>query len=314
MSKKLTTEEFIKKSEQIHGNKYIYEKINYVNSHTKVCIICPEHGEFWQMPYSHLNGIGCKKCGIKNGASLRTSTTKDFVEKANSVHKDKYIYDKVEYVNKEIKVCIICPEHGEFWQTPHNHLSGYGCPECKKYILRKIRSGSLNEFIEKATQIHGDKYDYSRVNYINNHTKVEIICPKHGSFWQTPNDHLDGKGCNKCNLSKGEERIKRFLDDNKINYIYNKACLDFLRPLKPDFYLPDYNLVIEYDGEQHFKSIEIFGGKEGLKKRKRLDIIKNKLCEENSVEVFRIKFTEFSSIENILRDKLILEEKNNGRK
>ena len=94
---------------------------------------------------------------------------------------------------------------------------------------------TTEEFIKKSEQIHGNKYIYEKVNYVNSHTKVCIICPEHGEFWQMPYSHLNGIGCKKCNLSKGEERIKRFLDDNKINYIYNKACLDFLRPLKPDF-------------------------------------------------------------------------------
>ena len=129
--KYLTTEQFIEKAKQIHGNKYDYSKVEYVNNHTKVCIICPEHGEFWQTPNSHLNGNGCSSC-----KGLKKLTTKEFIERAKQVHGNKYDYSKTIYVNKRTKVCIICPIHGEFYQTPHNHVyQKQGCPECGKNML-----------------------------------------------------------------------------------------------------------------------------------------------------------------------------------
>lgn len=309
MSKKLTTEEFVEKAKQIHGDKYDYSESQYITSHNKINIICSKHGLFSQTPNSHLSGIGCRLCGLESRTKLRTHTTESFIQKAKQVHGDKYDYSKVEYENDKIKICIICSKHGEFWQTPHNHIIGYGCPGCKKENLRNLKADSLEGFVQKAKQIHGDKYDYSKVEYKNNSTKICIICPKHGEFWQTPNDHLSGKGCSKCHSSKGEEKIRRFLDDNNIEYVYNRTCLDFLKPLKPDFYLPDYNLVIEYDGEQHFRPVNIFGGAKEFERRKQLDESKNILCKENGVNILRIKYTEFLNIENILRDKLILEEK-----
>ena len=125
-------------------------------------------------------------------------TTNEIIAKAKLVHGDKYDYSKVDYVKDYIKVCIICPEHGEFWQRPHAHLQGQGCPKCKS----KKQTCTTDEFIAKAKKIHGDKYDYSKVDYSNAHTKVCIICPNHGEFWQTPNNHLRGHGCPKCKRNK----------------------------------------------------------------------------------------------------------------
>ena len=189
-----TTEQFIEEARQVHGDKYGYSKVEYVNKHTKICVICPEHGEFWQTPKNHLRGDECPFC-----AGNIKLTTEQFIEKARQVHGDKYDYSKVEYINAYTKVCIICPEHGEFWQTPNNHTNGKcGCPFCASNV--KL---TTEEFIEKARKVHGDKYDYSKVEYINSHTKVCIICPEHGEFWQTPSIHTDGIcGCPFCASKK----------------------------------------------------------------------------------------------------------------
>lgn len=215
MGKKLTKEEFIKRALKVHGNKYDYSKVNYINNSSKVCIICHEkdefgneHGEFWQQPNNHLNGNGCPKCKNRNSALRKLSNTDDFIIKAKRVHGDKYDYSKVKYVNNSTKVCIICPEHGEFWQTPSNHLQGFRCPECGKKINALKHSNTTSDFIEKARKVHGDKYDYSKVEYVNNSRKVCIICPIHGEFWQRPGNHLSGWGCNKCGYDRTSEKEK----------------------------------------------------------------------------------------------------------
>ena len=191
---KITTNEIIAKAKLVHGDKYDYSKVDYVKDYIKVCIICPEHGEFWQRPHAHLQGQGCPKCKSKK----QTCTTDEFIAKAKKIHGDKYDYSKVKYIDTKSKVCVVCPEHGEFWQTPHNHLSGQGCPKCGV----EKQTSTKEEFIKKAKEIHGDKYDYSKVDYSNAHTKVCIICPNHGEFWQTPNNHLRGHGCPKCKRNK----------------------------------------------------------------------------------------------------------------
>ena len=193
-TKRKTTEAFINDAISVHGNKFDYSKVEYVNNKTKVCIICPIHGEFWQTPQEHLIGCGgCPTCAKLIRINKKTYSKENFINKAKIIHGDKFDYSKVEYVNNRTKVCIICPQHGEFWQTPNSHLQGEGCPNC-----RKSKKMAQETFIKKAKKVHGDKYDYSKVNYVNSQTKVCIICPQHGEFWQTPNSHLSGKGCKEC--------------------------------------------------------------------------------------------------------------------
>ena len=199
------TDKFIEKAKKIHGDKYDYSKVNYINSRTKICIVCPEHGEFWQTPENHTakkHPQGCPICSKINSSKKRKLTTEQFIEKARKIHGNKYDYSKVKYINNHTEVCIICPEHGEFWQTPQGHLSGRGCNLCRYKAISKKLSNNNDDFIERARKVHGDKYDYSKVNYVNNRTKVCIICPEHGEFWQTPDSHLSGSGCKICKKEK----------------------------------------------------------------------------------------------------------------
>ena len=221
MGKKLTTEEFIKKANKKHNGKYDYSKVEYIDSHTKVCIICPEHGEFWQGPANHLSGQNCPKCASIEVHTNQSNKKEGFIQKAKEIHSDKYDYSKVEYINNHTKVCIICPEHGEFWQKPIHHIQGKGCPYCGG--TKKL---TTKEFVEKAKQIHGDRYDYSKVEYKTTETKVCIICPEHGEFWQTPHAHLAGQNCPKCcgNIKLStEEFIKRANEIHKEKYDYSKV-------------------------------------------------------------------------------------------
>ena len=216
--KKLTTEEFIEKAKEIHGDKYDYSKVEYKGAHTKVCIICPEHGEFWQAANSHINlKEGCPKCGriISNSKQHKLGNFA-FIEKARKVHGDKYDYSKVEYINNKTPVCIICPIHGEFWQVVSEHLKGCNCPKCAINNMINKLSLSITHFIERAKQIHGEIYDYSKAEYKSVRDKVCIICPEHGEFWQVANDHLRGCGCPKCRRSKLELEVYNFLTDNDI--------------------------------------------------------------------------------------------------
>lgn len=270
---------FIEKAINKHGNKYNYSKVKYVNSHTKVCIICPTHGEFWQTPILHLKSQGCPKCyGNYN------YTKNDFIKKANNIHNCKYDYSKVEYVNSRTKVCIICPEHGEFWQTPSSHLNGRGCPICKRNFIGEYHRSDVQSFINKSIIKHGIKYDYSKVNYVNTHTKVCIICPEHGEFWQTPSDHLQGHGCNKCICSNAENEIRNLLTENHIHFEEQKK-FDWLGRQSLDFYLPDHNIAIECQGIQHFEPIEYFGGPKKLEYVKQKDNVKKQLCEEHNIKI-----------------------------
>jgi len=270
--KKLTKEQFIEKANKIHNNKYDYSKVEYVNNSTKVCIICPEHGEFWQTPSAHLMGQKCKFCSNKK------LTTKMFIEKARKVHGDKYDYSKVEYIDNKTKICIVCSKHGEFWQKPGNHLRGQNCPFCTNEY-----SPTTEEWIKRAKNVHGNRYDYTKSKYINAITPITIICKKHGEFLSYPNNHIKGCGCPKCRMSKLENILSKILIDNNISFTFIKK-FDWLKnekPLSLDFYLPDYNVAIECQGEQHLIEERKFTNASQIEN----DLIKNTLCKNNGVKL-----------------------------
>ena len=226
-----TTEKIIKKFKTIHGDKYDYSKVDFIKTTIKVCIICPEHGEFWQEPHAHIKGQGCPKCGIIKRSINKTNTTKQFIEKAKTIHGDKYDYSKVKYINTKTKVCIICSEHGEFWQEPHNHLQGNGCFQCANLLKGSTLKIGKDEFIKRANNIHNTKYDYSQVVYVNNRTSVLIKCNTHGYFKQTPEVHLLGHGCPECakisaiekNTKTTEKFIAQCIEIHGDKYDYSKV-------------------------------------------------------------------------------------------
>jgi hypothetical protein len=227
---KPTTNEFIKRSNEIHGNKYDYSLCEYINVKTKVKIICTKHGEFEQIPDNHINlKQGCPKCGYK-----QNSTTKDFISKAKLIHGNKYYYPD-EYICSKDKINVGCYKHGLFKQTPHSHLRGNGCKNC--------RAPLISEFIEKAKIVHGNLYDYSKVVYIDSKTKIDINCHKHGIFKQKMNDHLYGNGCPICKESKGEVEIRKLLTNKGIDFKRQKTYSDcrYVRPLPFDIFIPSIN-------------------------------------------------------------------------
>ena len=215
MVKKLTKIEVINRANEIHGYKYIYDKMDFVDTKSKVCIVCPDHGEFWQTPKDHLTGRGCPRCAYYYKGQKKANTKEGFIEKATEIHGNKYDYSKVEYVNNRTKVCIICSDHGEFWQTPANHLRGQGCPSCGREERKKKRSKTTLQFIKDAQQIHKNKFSYKKVEYVNNLTKVCITCPEHGDFWQRPADHLNGCKCPECAKKEGGEKGRLTLEEFK---------------------------------------------------------------------------------------------------
>jgi len=192
--KRLTTDEFIKRAKQMHGNRYDYSQTKYTNNLVNVDIICQSHGVFSQLPNNHLKGSNCPTCSKLSSISKKTYTTKTFTDKAALIHGGKYCYSDVKYVSSSTKVSIICESHGEFTQRPASHLEGSGCPKCAGNIM------NTTTFVEKARLVHGDTYNYSTVNYVNNTTPVKIMCSKHRSFTQRPASHLEGSGCPKCGL------------------------------------------------------------------------------------------------------------------
>ena len=175
------------KAHDVHGELYDYRKVNYNRSDKKVIIIDPEFGVFSQTPDAHLRGQGHPE---RAAIYSRRRYRKEFADKARAIHGDLYDYSKVVYVNNRTKVRIIDPEFGEFEQTPNSHLGGHGHPERGTDKLRSNKE----DFITKARAVHGDAYDYSKVNYTNSYTKIIIIDPVFGEFEQAPSHHLRGQG------------------------------------------------------------------------------------------------------------------------
>lgn len=249
--KKLTTEEFIVRAKALYGDKYDYSQTQYVDMRTNVTIICPKHGPFQQLPSNHLKN--CGGCILCNKVEGRRMTTSDFITRAKVSHDVDYDYSKVEYVNNRTPVCIGCKIHGDFWQAPYKHLTGQGCPKCAKNYKDDTVS-----FIEKARKVHGDLYDYSRVEYVDQHTKVCIIDPEYGEFWQQPNSHLNGRG---SPMRRGERTLKTRQANNNLNPCEERVFelltsrfgdSDVVReyrseryPFPCDFYVKSLDLYIE---------------------------------------------------------------------
>jgi ribosomal protein L19E len=241
MTARLNTQDFIAKARAVHGDRYGYENVVYVNTKTKVNILCPKHGPFDQRVHCHLNGIGCPGCG-----GNRRLNTQDFIAKARAVHGDRYSYENVVYVNNCTKVEILCPIHGPFTQKPSSHAAGFGCAGCSTYSSRS----NTKDFIIKARETHGDYYGYENVVYTSYDTKVEILCPKHGPFMQRPGEHSRGSGCpNCCGRINGRARrpsTQDFIDKvRKVNgdryeytnteYINHRTKVEILCPIHGPF-------------------------------------------------------------------------------
>ena len=234
---------FFSKAKEVHGDKYDYSKVNYVKSSEKVCIICPEHGEFWQTPNSHLSGVGCPKCGVKQRASNTCMTFKDFIKKANEKHGDKYDYSEVEYVNSKTKIKVICHEkdengieHGPFYVEPSLHLHrGDGCPKCagrNKYKDKEYLLNSLNKVYKN------DNYTFDKVIYRGYKEKITITCTEHGDFNITLNHAMRGQGCPKCRYVKSANSKRRSV----------KEVIDEAQKVHGDKY--DYSLITEYKNDR----------------------------------------------------------------
>ncbi len=302
--KKVSQQDFIDRSEKIHKGKYDYSKVNYTGRHNDVTIICPIHGEFLQKPAKHLSGSECRKC-----SGNYVPNTEEFIEKAKELHQDengipKYDYSKVDYKNSRTKISVVCPKHGPFDVIANKHLQGSGCEKCAREKHSQKMSKDNDWFIENAGQIHQDKdgnpkYDYSQTDFENTRGKVKIICTIHGPFEMRASAHLMGQGCPICKESSGEKLVNNILVKNKVKFLRQHTFVDCTnkkigkgcRKLPFDFYIPNFNTCIEYDGRQHFEANVFYKGEEGLKKQQITDKLKNQYCKKNGIKLIRIPYT-----------------------
>jgi len=277
MPNKLTTKEFILKAEKVHGKKYEYQLSEYISSSSPINITCPIHGEFKQRPSKHLSGQGCNKCCDNSKKSIN-----EYIIEFNTIHNNKYDYSIDDIKTAHSIINITCPIHGEFKQSINSHKNGNGCNKC--YTNNRK---TLDKFINEANTTHNKKYDYSLSEYVNNNTNLIIICPNHGKFIQKPRTHLSGCGCPTCNESKGEKMIRELLINRGINFIpqYKFSECKHVNELPFDFYLPNYNICIEYQGKQHFQPVEHFGGKEYFNLIVKRDKIKEEYCLLNNIQL-----------------------------
>jgi very-short-patch-repair endonuclease len=295
-------EEFIKKASIKHNNRYDYSKVQYKTASTKVIIICPEHGEFLQTPSNHLKGSQpCPEC-LKNNFSYTINQHLEIIKK-NTNFLNKYsilnLENKNEVYTNFKEVYCNCSEHGEFKTNFARIKQGSGCPKCSKnYKLDN------NKIIKNCKQVHKNKFKYNLDDtYKNTNTKLKIICPDHGEFLQLYSDHIRGHSCPKCSSSKGEKIIENFLrnylDNSKDSFSTQYKFQEAPAPINNyrfDFYIPEVNLVIEFDGIQHFEPIDFAGkgsewAKEEFLKNKKRDEEKNKYLLENNINLLRVPYT-----------------------
>jgi len=254
MTKRLTTEEFIAKAKAVHGDRYDYSLSEYKTGHIKLKIQCKEHGVFEQSPANHLQGAGCILCGFKNAGQYHKKDTEKFIIEAKAIHGERYNYSQTQYKGSREKLTIICPKHGAFEQTAHVHLRGElgaGCERCSYEKRAENARMGFDEFVNTANSVHGNFYDYSKAKseFTDTTSPMEITCPLHGGFKQTPSNHMRGQGCPVCGAKRGAD-------------ILRKSTEDFIKEAKvihKDIY--DYSLT-DYQGA--FNDIKIICSIDGI--------------------------------------------------
>ena len=236
-AKRVTTDDIISRFKQIHGNRYDYSKTQHIHWDVPVIIICSIHGEFSQNINNHLAGQNCPKC------FERITNTGDFIIKARRKHGDLYDYSKVVWTSSKHKVTITCPTHGDFTQSPNAHYRGAGCPDC--FGTPKL---TTQQWIEKATEVHKEKYDYSRSIYLGADKHITIVCPVHGEFTQSAASHTNQEcGCPSCShsISQGELKIQEFIQQFDSVICRNRTIIT---PYELDIVIPAKKVAIEYCG------------------------------------------------------------------
>lgn len=295
---------FVKIANKTHNNKYDYSLVpEDCRQLDLVKIICPSHNEFLQKIGPHAYGLGCQKC-----SNSKPVTFNEFSKRAKDKHGDKYDYSEAKYTNYKKEITIICPKHGRFLQKPNQHIIGNGCQKCGMEISGLKQRTGTEKFIKRANEIHGERYKYNKVKYITAKDKVIISCDDHGDFLQTPDNHINlARGCPQCRMSKGELEIFKFLRRNNIKFEREKSFETCKNPrtgwkLRFDFYIEDYNTLIEFDGLQHESDSTSWEKMSDLDAIKFRDEVKNNWSIENKIKLIRIPYSEKQNINKILME------------
>lgn len=293
---KVSLEEFKKKL-----NNY-YTVLEYNGMTKPAKFLCPKHGIIIKTPKNFLIH-SCNKCSKEIWHKKISKSNEDFINEAKNIFPN-YDYNKVDYYNWETKITVICPEHGEFNIIPNSLLQGHGCPKCSK---RKEKY-TLADLIKRANLIHNNKYNYSLADKTGISSEVKIICPEHGVFNMTWNNHINCyQGCPECNsnLSFGEIKIITFLNKNKIDYIYEKKYDDLFdeKQLSYDFYLSDYNILIEFQGQQHYYN-SFHKPVHEWHKQLHHDWLKRKYAKDHNIKLLTISYKDVNIISSILMENI----------
>lgn len=286
-----TKAEFVRKARSKHGRKFSYSGA-YVNDRTPISIRCRKHGVFRQRPADHLKGAtGCPQCGLLKIAEFHSSNHEEFLRKARVKHGNRYRYPEA-YRRAATHMNVECRKHGAFPVTPNNHLRGHGCPRCQAEQAAERNRSTHEEFVGKARRVHGGKFHYPE-RYSAAIQPITIICPTHGKFTQTPNSHLQGRGCPRCMESLGERLVARFLESRGIRHAAQHKFADCIdkRPLRFDFWLPELMTLIEYDGPQHFQATDYYGGTAHFEATKRRDRIKTSYARKKKIRLIRVRYS-----------------------
>lgn len=241
---------------------------------------------------------------------MKKLTNQQFIEKAILVHGNKFKYSF--YINSRKKLNITCNNCGLlFKQKANNHLNGQGCPKCCGNIFPSTKE----EFIEKARLIHGDKHDYSLFDYLNSRTKGIIKCNICSfEFLQRPAAHIQGQGCPKCKESLGERFISEILDKHNINYKREYKLPGTNYRFEYDFYLPDYNLLIEFHGIQHYEPVKYFGGEDYFKEILKRDIFKRELSNLVNIPLIEFNYKQLKELSQEQFENLVIKIVSTNRK
>jgi hypothetical protein len=303
---RITTGSFIERAKNIHGDSFDYSEVCYVNPKTKIKVKHNKCGSWlFIRPHNHLSHeIGCRFCATEERAKKRRGDTESFIERARKIHGDEFDYSEAYYKNARDPVKIIHKSCGKIlYVRPDNHVNKKTkCIHCRGEVANKKNTHTSEVFTKQAQKIHGDKYDYSLVDYKNAREKVIIICRNcKNTFSQTPTNHIskhNTNGCPDCYSSTREKIIMNWLDRNKIKYKKEKTFNTCKNPktnykLRFDFYLEDFGALLEHHGKQHFKLIEYFSKTEkGLEELQERDLIKKNWAKENGFKYFMIAYNE----------------------